>query len=197
MNKLIRSLLQIVCAVAVSATVRAATVAPNPQNFTLNFGQTTSLQIIGRNFTGLPSGFLDGGGINFFFDSSVVHVTSVSIAPFWDPAFSVPTWSIDNVQGYVGPINFGTAGTGASGNFDIVTLGLQAVGPGTTGLTLTENLDNPFGSGGVPVPVTFETGMITVVPEPSSAMLVLVSFLVSSFYKMSFRQEKARTRTPV
>jgi hypothetical protein len=155
-------------AVAVGAkvfSVEAATVHFDPPIATVERGNSVSMSIVGGGFTVLPSGFLDGGGVNLTFDPLVVRVSSVTIDPFWDPAFSVPGWSIDNIHGVVAPINFGTAGTGASGSFGIATVGFQVVGLGNCALTLAENADNPFGSGGSPVPVAFEAGQIVgVVP---------------------------------
>src|SRR5262249_51680277 len=82
-----------------------------------------------------------------------------------------------NIQGVVAPINFGTAGTGATGGFVIATIGFQVVGLGNCALKLAENADNPFGSGGSPVPVAFEEGQIVgVVPTVPT----LLSYAVGS-----------------
>jgi hypothetical protein len=149
----------------------------SPLNTTVNNGDLFSINIVGQDFTvaNLPvggNGFLDGGGINLTYDKSVVEVTSILIAAIWDPAFSFPPFVIDNSVGSASPVNFGTASACCNGDFDIATIAFHAVGLGTSQLRLTENADNPFGSGGIRVPVAFGIGSVTVVPEISSGWML-------------------------
>ena len=145
----------------------------NPVTSTVLPGDLFSVRIVGTGFASV----LDGGGVELSFDQSVLNVTSVSIAPIWDPAFSVPAFSIRNDLGRVLSINFGSFAN-ISGNFDIATIGFQAMNLGTSPLHLTEFSANPFASGGNPLTVLFHDGSVLVVPEVSTAWIVVVGLVM-------------------
>ncbi len=138
---------------------------------TVTTGQTFTLDLIGTEFTDI----VDGGGVNLFFDSSVLGVNSVTVdTSVWE-WFDDPG-TIDNTAGTISEIQFASF-FGTTGDFAIATIEFSAIGAGISDLILTESLLNPFASGGLPLdlPVTFLTGSVTVtaVPLPAAFWLLL------------------------
>ncbi|HFQ13575.1 MAG TPA: VPLPA-CTERM sorting domain-containing protein [Gammaproteobacteria bacterium] len=138
---------------------------------TVTTGQTFTLDLIGTEFTDI----VDGGGVNLFFDSSVLVVNSITVdTSVWE-WFDDPG-TIDNTAGTVSEIQFASF-IGATSDFAIATIEFSAIGTGISDLILTESILNPFASGGLPLdpPVTFLTGSVTVtaVPLPAAFWLLL------------------------
>ena len=175
---------------SILASAQAQLVTIEPLNPSVTAGDNFSVDIVGRSF----SQVLDGGGLNLSFNSSRLAVTSVTIAPIWDPAFSVPAFTIDNVAGRVSSIDFGSFGSN-TGDFTIATIGLHALSAGSSSLGLTEFTDNPFASGGLPLAVTFQDGLVTIaaVPEVPSAFATSLGLLVLISMRKRRRAAEAQT----
>ena len=148
---------------------RAATVTLSPPSSTVPLHANFSLSLDGQGFdTGL-----DGGGVNLAFDHNVLNVTSVSLDPIWN--FFTSPGTTNNGTGTVSDIVFVSASIPPpSGNVHIGSISFDAVGTGTSPLTLTESTVNPFAVGGATIPVTFEKASVTVVPEPATGWLLLI-----------------------
>lgn len=129
----------------------------SPSSSLINVGDSFSVDIIGTGFT---SSNVDGGGVNFTFDSSILSVLSVTIDPAWDALIS-SGGTIDNGLGTVDGIYVNTFGA-ITGDFVVATVQFQAVGPGTTALGLSELGLNPWASGGSLINPTLVNGLVTV-----------------------------------
>lgn len=152
----------------------ASTVGFNPSSVSHSVGDTFSLDLVGQGFTDS----VDGGGLSFDFDPTVIKVTSISFDAFWD--FLVNVGNIDNSTGHVTDLVFNTLQDTntliPAGQFTIATITFQALQGGTTVLALTEASSNPFASGGSALTVTLNNGNIqinTTVPEPAPMLLLL------------------------
>ncbi len=146
--------LALACLLVQCAHAAELTFAPNPK--TAATGDVFSLEIVGTGFTGN----VDGGGVNFTFDSSILSVLSVTIDPAWDALIS-SGGTIDNGLGTVDGIYVNTFGA-ITGDFVVATVQFQAVGPGTTALGLSELGLNPWASGGSLINPTLVNGLVTV-----------------------------------
>jgi hypothetical protein len=160
--------LTLLCGQASAATIGWET-APE----TINVSDTIFLDIIGSDF----GSNVDGGGVNFAYDSSVLSVTSVSInEAVWDfGATGISTGAIDNVAGTVDGIMVNTFAN-VSGSFTVATIEFLAIGVGTSDLILSELGLNPWASGGSAINPTMASGSLTViesslVPVPAAVWL--------------------------
>ncbi|MEW5787976.1 MAG: cohesin domain-containing protein [Pseudomonadota bacterium] len=125
-------------------------------------------------------GNLLGGAVNLAFDPTVVQVLDVTLQVA--DAFFSNSGSIDNTLGQVSNIGFASF-DGVSGSFALATVTLQAVGVGTTSLTVSDanhpifvwaNDVPPFGElvsfvSGSPMQLT-----VAAVPEPETWALLLL-----------------------
>ena len=165
-----RSLVGLILVLVVSVTASAANVGFNPGGATVVNGSTFSMDLIG---TGFNSGDLDGGGINFSYDASVVQVISVSVdTTTWE--FFSDNGTIDNILGSVTGIQFNSFES-RTGDLLFATVNFMAIGVDTTQLGLSEFLDNPFATGGAPYSgVAFDQNgsiMVAAVPVPAAVWL--------------------------
>lgn len=146
----------------------AATIGWESAPGTINVGDSFSLKITGSGFTTN----VDGGGVNFSYDSSVLNVVSVSIDEVvWDFGGSgISTGLIDNGAGTVDGIMV-NAFSPVSGNFDVASIQFQAVGFGTSALNLTEYVLNPWASDGSLINPVMSNISLTVVPVPAAVWL--------------------------
>jgi len=165
-SKFIFSLI-LLCGQASAATIGWST-APS----TINVNDTFSLNITGSGFTSN----VDGGGVNISFDSSVLSVVSVSIdETVWDfGGAGISTGATDNLAGTIDGIMVNTYGT-VNGSFDVATILFQAIGSGSSALTLSEYALNPWASGGVllnPDMVNSSVTVISSVPVPTAVWLL-------------------------
>lgn len=158
-----------------SAFANAASVDFNPTPKIVNVGDSFSIDLEGHSFVDV----LDGGGLNLDFNPAVIHVTGVTINPLWE--FLPSPGTIDNVGGHVSHIQFNTFASNPKGDFPIASIQFSAIAMGSSPLTLHEDLDNPFGSGGLPVSVTLNPGMVQAVPEISEAWMMFVGLGIFGF----------------
>ncbi|VAW79597.1 hypothetical protein MNBD_GAMMA15-1202 [hydrothermal vent metagenome] len=89
----------LVILLVLTAGVEASTVSFNPSDTSADIGQTFSINLIGTGFTDI----VDGGGVNLFYDASVLAVNSVTVdTTVWD-FFDAPG-AIDNTSGNVSDV---------------------------------------------------------------------------------------------
>lgn len=150
-----------------SAVSNAASVGFNPTPAIISVGSSFSLTLEGTGFADV----LDGGGLNFSFDPSILQVNSVVIDPKWE--FLPSPGTIDNIAGSVDHIQFNTFANSITGDFNIAIVNFQAIGVGTSALNLSLDDFNPFAAGGNLVAVTLNNSTVQAVPEASSAMMML------------------------
>lgn len=160
-----------------SIAAQAATVAISPSASVVNNGDIFSLDLVGLEF---DSGDLDGGGINFTFDASVLNVTNVTVnVADWE--FFSTEGTVDNGAGSVNGISFNSFQSN-TGDLLFATVDFLAVGLGVSGFTLSEFSTNPFSSGGMIYPgLDFDpSGQVTVseVPVPAAFWLLGSALLV-------------------
>ena len=158
-----------VCFLMSTFVAEAATVRFEPSSRIVDLGSDFSMAIVGEDFTSIT----EGGGLNLSFDPAVIKVNSVVLdSATWE--FFTNPGSINNTigTGTVDDIIFASS-IGRSGNFDIGTIFFTALSLGTSNLGLTASPDNPFASGGDPLPVTLSAGQVSVVPEPEPLWLLL------------------------
>ena len=160
----------------VLAPVHAAVVSFNPPNSTVGFGATFIVDVNGAGF----ATELDGGGLNLSFDPTILQLKSVKLdTTEWN--FSSDPGTISNLLGTVTGTQFNQFGKAKIGSFAILGYEFQAIGPGTSALTLTEFGLNPFASGGDVVPTIFSPGSVTVMPEPAAGWMLLAGIGVVAF----------------
>ena len=132
-------------------------------------GEEVTISVFGADFTS-P---LDGGGLDVQFPASLLQLDQVTIDPIWN--FMPSTGTIDNQQGTLTALSFNAFPPVALASFKIATLEFTAQNAGAAVVTLQDNDLFVFGSGGVQVPVDFSGAAVSVsvVPEPSAALLLL------------------------
>jgi hypothetical protein len=166
-----------------SAASQAATIGFNPGDSFADLNDIFTIDIIGGDF--FPE--TQGGGVNLFYDATVVNVLSVSIDSLvWN--FTNDEGIINNFSGVVNDVlvsAFNGTGSDPSGSFVVATIEFQAVGPGISALSMTESSVNPWASGGAAVNPTFLTGSVTVSAVPLPAALWL--FLSALFIPLGMR----------
>lgn len=150
-----------------SAISNAASVGFNSTPAIISVGSSFSLTLEGTGFADV----LDGGGLNFSFDPSILQVNSVVIDPKWE--FLPSPGTIDNIAGTVDHIQFNTFANPIIGDFNIAVVNFQAIGAGTSALNLSLDDFNPFAAGGNLVAVAFDTATVQIVPEASTASMLL------------------------
>lgn len=162
---------------------QAATVSFNPLNSAVSYGSTFTVDITGQSFP-----ITQGGGVNLYYDNSIVNVLTVSIDSLvWD--FVNSPGSVDNGTGSLTSLYVSAFPGVDTGTFTVASVEFQAVGTGTTSLTMTEFSGNPWASDGSLINPTFLAGSVTatVIPEPSS-MLLLGSGLAAMLGLMRSRR---------
>ena len=127
--------------------LQAATIGWSSENSIAQKNDVFTLDIIGTGFTNN----VDGGGVNFTFDSNVLNVLSVAInESVWDfGGFGINTEIVDNNSGTVDGIMV-NAVSNVTGDFTIASIEFQAIGNGglSSALGLSEFTSNPCASGG-------------------------------------------------
>ncbi|RDH80810.1 MAG: hypothetical protein DIZ80_17465 [endosymbiont of Galathealinum brachiosum] len=150
--------------------LHAATITWDSVDYTSDLNSVFTLDIIGTDF--LTN--VDGGGVNISFDSNVLNVLSVSVDEnLWDfGSGGINTGTIDNNVGTVNSI-YVNAWSTVSGNFSVASVMFEAVGAGTTDLTLSEFAFNPWASGGSLIDHNYVAGSVSVsaVPVPAAVWL--------------------------
>lgn len=166
--KITRFLLPVLC--FLSGQVHAATISIESAPASLGIGDIFSLDIIGTDFSDNP----DGGGVNLFYDETIVNVLSVSIdETVWDfGATGISQGTINNTLGAVNGIMV-NAWSDVGIPFTVATIEFQAVAEGVSNLTMNEFNYNPWGSNGNLINPDFVTSSITVgaVPVPAAVWL--------------------------
>ncbi len=154
--------------VFISGQLSAATVTWGPATTTVGVNNVFTMDVVGVGFTSN----VDGGGINFSYNSSVLSVLSISIDEYvWDFGAGISTGTIDNVAGTVDGISV-NAWSNVTGDFSIASVTFQAINEGTTGLLLSEWGFNPWASGGSAINPDFVDGqVISTVPVPAAVWL--------------------------
>jgi len=137
--------------------------------FTL-VGSVFSVDIIGTDFISN----VDGGGVNLSFDQSMLNVLSVSIdESIWNfGSTGISTGTIDNAAGTVDGIMVNTFAD-VAGDFVIATIEFEAIGLGSSFLSLTELGINPWASAGSLINPTYESLQVDVsaIPVPAAVWL--------------------------
>lgn len=152
----------------------AATISWDSANTNVNLNDVFTLNIVGTGFANI----VDGGGVNFTYDQSVLNVLSVSIdESVWD--FAVDTGTINNSTGSVDGIMVNTF-SGVTGDFVVASIQMQAVGSGSSLLALSEFGLNPWASGGSAINPQFVDATVNVsaVPVPAAIWLFGSGLLV-------------------
>ena len=142
----------------------ADTVGFNPDPANVNVGDIFSVDIVGIEFTELAGGEFDLG-----FDSTVLRIDSVVIAPHWDFLPNGGGPADGNIWRNVGfDINDGTEP--ASGNFAIATVNLTALAEGNSSLVI---LNSFFADTSVQLfPMLIDgTVNVSAVPVPAAVWL--------------------------
>ncbi len=151
-----------------SGYISAASIGWDSSPGNINVNDIFTVNIIGTGFTSN----VDGGGLNFSYDSNILNVISISIdETVWD--FGNNTGTIDNNTGIVDGVMVNTF-KNVIGSFDVATIQFQAIGLGTSSLNLTEYILNPWASGGSKInPVMADSSLSVVqsVPVPAAVWL--------------------------
>jgi hypothetical protein len=121
--------------VGYSLSTQAATVAISPSPTVVNIGDTFSLDLVGLGF----DTNLDGGGLNFAFDPTVLSVNSVVINILeWDTNQD----GVDDGLGTVSNIWFNnTSSADRTGVLLFASVEFTAIGLGVSGIALSESAD--------------------------------------------------------
>jgi len=153
-----------------SSHLSAATITWEASSTNVNVNDSFTLNIIGTSF----SNNVDGGGLDFSFNSSVLNVASISIDEnVWNLGAGISTGTIDNVLGTVNGISV-NAWSDVIGDFTVASVTFQAIGSGISGLSLSEWGTNPWASGGSlinPDYVNASVTAVSAVPVPAAVWL--------------------------
>lgn len=166
-----------------SGISQAATIGFNSENNFVNLGDVFSIDLMNDAFP-----VTQGGGVNLFYDETIVNVLSISIdSAVWN--FVNDEGTINNSIGTVSDIlvsSFNFSGD-PSGNFIMASIEFQAVGFGISSLSMTESTINPWASDGSEVNPDFLNGSVTVsaVPIPGALWLFVSGFLLIARFKRS------------
>ena len=170
--------------VVVVAAANGATIEPRPENSVVGLDKAFSIEIKGLFFvdgTETPIETL-GGGVDVFFDPSVLEVTKVTVNSA-DFTFKAEYKSIDNTNGQVDSILVSQLGTPfPGGEFNIATVEFRTVATGTSFINLGPSILGPSvdpapwlepdGTDIDPAYVSVNDA-VTVVPLPAAAWLFL------------------------
>lgn len=170
-QKLIITLALVLGASNVSANVVSVT----PSSQTVNIGDIFSIAVVGTDFTTA----LDAGGLDLFFDQNIIAPASLAELPVpasqiaeygsaWDTNFQ-PVESANSLTDAF----FFSSGVSPSGDFDIVTFWLKAIGVGSSALDLEESALNPFAGGGGALSAEVIDGNVNVVPIPAAVWMFI------------------------
>jgi len=152
-----------------SGHVSAATITWASPVTNVNTNDTFTIDIIGTGFTST----VDGGGVNFSYNSNVLNVLSVSVdTNVWDLGVGISAGAIDNAAGAVNGVMVNTW-SGVTGGFSVASVTFQAVASGTTGLSLSEYILNPWAGAGLLLNPDYVDATVTVsaVPVPAAVWL--------------------------
>jgi len=153
----------------ISLNTEAATISWSDLNPSNNLNDIFTLDVQANGFTSN----VDGGGVNFSFDASILSVISVSIdESIWDfGSTGISTGKIDNINGTVNNIMV-NAISNVTGNFTVASVRFQVVGEGSSLISLTEFNLNPWASGGNTITPNFVNATFTSpVPVPTAIWL--------------------------
>ena len=149
-----------------SQVARAETVFIDPATATVSPSQVFTVEVKGSGFGGV----LDGGGFDVSFNPRVLNVESIKVdTSVWE--FAPIDGAIDNLNGKITDTEFNSFVHNNTGSFDIAQISFLSVGAGASNISLVENQNNPFASGGNPVTVTFTeaniiSGIFVPLPAP-------------------------------
>ncbi len=150
-----------------SGHLSAATITWSSSTTNVNVNDVFTIDITGTNFLSN----VDGGGVNFSYDASVLNVVSISInESVWDLGAGISTGIIDNITGTVGGISV-NAWSDVIGNFSVATITFQAISSGSSDLSLSEWGFNPWASNGNIINPDFVNATVQVVPVPAAIWL--------------------------
>ncbi|MCP3877188.1 MAG: hypothetical protein GY701_02160 [Sulfitobacter sp.] len=148
-------------------------------------GETFTLDIVAGFFApDHPDGtanVLVGGSVSVDWDPAVLRLDAVEVNPeIRDFDFSNGT--IDQVNGFVDNIGFGTFGNKANNMFTVATLSFEAAGAGVSALLLTDPDTTQFRWAstvdfGNVTPI-HTNGSVTVVPIPAAGYLMFSALLL-------------------
>jgi len=164
----------------------ASTISIQPGTTNVSAGSTFTVTIMGSGFT-VP---VDAGGLNITWNPAVLTLgpSGVTLDPIWVPPSTKGTVASGSITGMflfdnTPPNPNPTPGT----SFNIATIQFMALASGTSSISPTENLTNPFAGGGAQITgIIFSNGAVTVpggptVPEPQSAALMLTGLGVGAW----------------
>lgn len=153
---------------------QAATVSVEPTNLLVQLDEVFSVSIVGREFTTA----LDAGGLDLFFDDTVIQVAPATELPDgitarvnFDPVWNIttdPNFSANSINDI-----FFFADNAPDGEFGIAEIWLKAIGIGSSVISIVESNLNPFAGGGAALPVELIDGQIDVVPIPTAFWLMI------------------------
>lgn len=159
-----------VISIFASGHLSAATITWDSSTTNISTNDVFTIDVIGTNFLSN----VDGGGVNFSFDSNILNVLSVSInESVWDfGGFGISTGTIDNENGTLDGIMVNTFAD-VTGDFVIATIEIQAIATGSSLLSLSEYVLNPWASDGSPINPDFIDASVNVsaVPVPTAVWL--------------------------
>jgi len=151
-----------------SGHISAGTIGWGASSTNVNVSDSFTVDIVGTGFTSN----VDGGGVNFAFNSSVLNVTSISINEnVWNLGAGINTGTINNVSGVVSGISV-NAWDDVLGDFTMASVTFQAIGSGVSSLLISEWGINPWASGGSLLNPDFAAASVTVAEAPISAVPV-------------------------
>ena len=155
-----------VISLLLSGHLSAATITWGASSTNVNVSDSFTLDIVGTGFTNN----VDGGGVNFAFNSNVLNVTSISIDEnVWNLGAGINTGIIDNVSGVVSGISV-NAWDDVLGDFTMASVTFQAIGSGVSSLLMTEWGANPWAGGGSLLNPEFGAASVAVTEIPVSAV---------------------------
>lgn len=154
--------------VLASNPLSAATISWSALTTNVTVNDIFMINIVGSGFTTN----VDGGGISFTYDASVLNVLSVSVDEMvWD--FFPDVGTIDNTLGSVDDVMVNTWLNVVTGDFSVASVTFQAIGGGLSNLSLSESLFNPWAVGGNPINPDYIGASVDVsaVPVPAAVWL--------------------------
>ena len=164
---------------ALSIPAEAAGISISPLTKSLGVGDTVQFTVFADDI--LSDFPLDAGGLTVTFAPSLLELSNVTLAPGL-LALSAPV--IDNALGTINSISFG-ANFGSSifgSGIALINFTAKVLSAGSSPITVSEDVDNPFASGADPLTLTPSSVSATVstvsaIPLPAALPLLLSGLL--------------------
>lgn len=160
---------------AASLQAYAATVTPVAAPNPVNIGETVVLDIRLADVSDLYS-----YQFSLSFDASVLQASSVVLGDIFSGSSTFPSFGfIDNVAGtisFVGDTLIGSI-PGVSGGGSLGTISFQAIGGGSSAVTLSDVLLLDSGINDIAANVNAGTIQVLAVPEPSTYLMLGVGLI--------------------